>query len=56
MLHNFKKFDLDLCIGTCPAKFKIGQGHLAISFLFLMQSETFFASACFKISTKNNLK
>ena len=49
MLYNFKKFDLDHYIGTCPSKCKIGHGHLVISFFI-------FASACFKISKKNNLK
>ena len=49
----FQKFDLDLCIGTCPAKFEFGQGHLAIFFEILVQNGTKFGT---KISKKNNLK
>ena len=49
MYHIFQKFNLDLCPGTCPAKFEFGQGHLAIFFQILVQNGT-------NISKKNNLK
>jgi len=25
--HILTKFDVDICIGTCPVKFEFGQGH-----------------------------
>ena len=56
LYHIFKKFDLDLCICTCPVKFEFGQGHLAIFFQILVQSGTNFVPTCTKISKKNNLK